>query len=202
MLTALGTDEQIRNLQLERGFKNDVVKSKLTQLSLPKKRNSYTATSNLTSAIINPTKPVRSRIFSQLNQPVIDNSKQVNQKVDVGIQSDLKMDSKPSNPPQMMDTLNSFLKLLEASQKPACVENSTNTDPSISAQSRFVHHKNYNKDKKCLRFDVIASIWIVWNNFATIIYNMHPIVSDLDVTINTKNMQYKHRLITLFQEYV
>lgn len=137
-------------MQLERGFKNDVVKSKLAQPTLPKKLNSCTATSNLTSAIKKPTKPVRSRILSQVNQPVINNSKQINQKVDVGIQSDLKMDSKPLNPPQMMDTLNSFLKLLEASQKPACVENGTNTEPSISAQPRLVHQEKL-LEIKCLR---------------------------------------------------
>lgn len=153
---------------MERGFKNDVVKAKLTQPTLPRKLDCYTVTSNLTSAI---KKPVRSRIYMQVNQPVNDNSEQVNQKVEVGIQSDLKMDSKPSNPPQMMETLNSFLKLLETSQKPACVENSTNTDPSISAQPRLVHHKTL-LNKKYPSSDYVAvNIWVVLNNFVAIIDN-------------------------------
>ncbi|KAL1509796.1 hypothetical protein ABEB36_004478 [Hypothenemus hampei] len=143
VLTALGTEVQIRNLEIERGFKDDIVKSKVQKVTRTSKPETFKlpATYFTDKAKVNkvPIKPNRTKKLSIVHQPAINlfkfdrNSK--SEKIDVATQSDLllevQMDTKNSLPglPKIEDSLTSFLKLLESKSRPVCMENSTNTEP-------------------------------------------------------------------------
>ncbi|XP_066246951.1 uncharacterized protein [Euwallacea similis] len=145
VLTALGTENQIRNLQQERGFKDDSVKAKLNVTpetkNLDTSRVPFRYFTDKDKVNRKSNKLISVRKISHVNYPPINisNSSEKRKvvKLDVGVQSDMDLkisnNAGDSNPPQMLDTITSFLKLLEKSQRPPCVENSTNTELELSS---------------------------------------------------------------------
>lgn len=153
MLTALGTEEQIGNLELERGFKDEIVKSRFPVTTQCKKTLNVKQPSSYFGdrAKVNKRslKTVISKPLTSVNQPVITLPKVEKavadmkpKKFDVGVQSDIdtQMDIKEntSKSAQTPDMLASFLKILEQTKKPPCVENSTNTETAVCSGTRYV----------------------------------------------------------------
>ncbi|XP_076255909.1 uncharacterized protein LOC143193530 [Rhynchophorus ferrugineus] len=135
VLTALGTREQITNLEIERGFKNDVVRAKFpnsrkSSVTLVKKdanKNVAHLKSNIDNTVLTSNKE-----NLQSNHNISD----LSNKVDKAIQSDFvpTMDLKDSpNTTRTQEILCNFLKHLEQKSKPVFMETSTNTEPSITA---------------------------------------------------------------------
>lgn len=103
VLLALGSEEQIKNLETERGFKQEIVRSKPKALPFkqPKK-------------------------YPQPQEKITKKSPFLS-KVDVGVQSDME----DKNPPRAQEKMEEFLsQLLTQKQKNVYVENATNTDPA------------------------------------------------------------------------
>ncbi|CAG9767011.1 unnamed protein product [Ceutorhynchus assimilis] len=118
VLTALGTEEQIRNLEIERGFKNDIVKAKF-----PIK------TTQIKKTIDSKQPSTYFKDRTKINKKPLVKNKQ-----DIAVQSEIKMDKEDKNP---QDMLASFLKILEQRQKPPCVESSTNTDSTKTPEPQL-----------------------------------------------------------------
>ncbi|XP_066150270.1 uncharacterized protein [Euwallacea fornicatus] len=144
VLTALGTENQIKNLQQERGFKDASVKAKLNVTPNTKNPDTSKVPSSYFTdkAKVNrkSNKLISVRKLSSVSHPPINIPKSSGKrkvvKLDVGVQSDMDLrinSNTGESSPQMLDTITSFLKLLEKTQKPPCAENSTNTELQLSS---------------------------------------------------------------------
>ncbi|XP_050315160.1 C2 domain-containing protein 3-like [Anthonomus grandis grandis] len=109
ILTALGTEAQIKNLEEERGFRENIVKAKFPTVKPGNKRAEFGKLPDKNKFLIRP------------------------ERSDKETQSKMEEDNKK---PESQDMLASFLKLLEETRRPACVENGTNTEPTSSNEPR------------------------------------------------------------------
>lgn len=121
LLLALGSEEQIKNLETERGFKQEIVRVKPKPIAIEEQVKSLETERGFKHEIVRvklKPLPVRSQ------QKV---AKKNTVKIDVAVQSDFKMENK--NSPSAQEKMELFLsQLLTQKQKNVYVDNATNTD--------------------------------------------------------------------------
>ncbi|KAH1026500.1 hypothetical protein HUJ05_000163 [Dendroctonus ponderosae] len=133
VLTALGTEAQIKNLELERGFREEIVKAKF-----PKAAQLKPAFKQPESYFSDRAKVNRKTLENFKNSPSTARSEHTKKPevVDVGVQSDMeKLNQKTQAQPDVKEAremLLAAMNLIEQTKKPSCVENSTNTENGIS----------------------------------------------------------------------
>ncbi|XP_060531036.1 uncharacterized protein LOC132704799 isoform X2 [Cylas formicarius] len=139
ILIALGTEEQIENLETERGFKEDIVKARFA--SLPRAnlsngknyfRDKVIVKKKLQDKSTNTCRSSnrdKSTVTKAVNTIGLRDNHKFN-KCDIGIQSDIevKMDGQKNQVSTTQDMLASFVSLLEQKRKPTCMESGTNTE--------------------------------------------------------------------------
>ncbi|KAH1019281.1 hypothetical protein HUJ04_009124 [Dendroctonus ponderosae] len=133
VLTALGTEAQIKNLELERGFREEIVKAKF-----PKAAQLKPAFKQLESYFSDKAKVNRKTLENFKNSPSTTRPEHTKKPevVDVGVQSDMEeLNRKTQAQPDVKEAremLLAAMNLIEQTKKPSCVENSTNTENGIS----------------------------------------------------------------------
>ncbi|ENN76373.1 hypothetical protein YQE_07095, partial [Dendroctonus ponderosae] len=137
VLTALGTEAQIKNLELERGFREEIVKAKF-----PKAAQLKPAFKQLESYFSDKAKVNRKTLENFKNSPSTTRPEHTKKPevVDVGVQSDMEeLNRKTQAQPDVKEAremLLAAMNLIEQTKKPSCVENSTNTENGISKGDR------------------------------------------------------------------
>lgn len=138
VLTALGTEAQIKNLELERGFREDIVRAKFPKAAL-KKPDKQPESYFSDRTKVNKKNPKNLRSLPAT--PHLEQPKKP-EVVDVGVQSDMEeLNQKTQTQSNVEEThamVLSLMNLIEQPQKPSCVENSTNTENPISKEDGYI----------------------------------------------------------------